>query len=655
MSTNVQELQTVEIPFKKLFPWEENVRTTVSTEGIEELSASIRSLGLLQSLVVKKAPRGKFSIVAGKRRFLAISLLVETGAWPSNSSIPCRLILNDRDLTELSLAENVQREAMHPADEVLAFQKLITNGMCVADIAARFGVSETVVNKRLALARVSPALLDKYRAGEMNLELLQAFTLSDDHTVQEQIWDELNRQPWNRLPRTVRSLLSQDAIPAHDKRVTFVGLDKYEASGGMVKRDLFSREDEAGVYVLDPAKLTRLASAKLEEIAESVKAEGWKWVDVQPEADYEFIHKHRRLRAQEATLAPEAQAEWEALSGEHERLQEQLENEGEENEPGAEEPTNTRLNEIEDRLARIEETRTEVYPDEVKAACGVVVTIEHDGSPKLLCGLLRKEDENALRPSVAGDSSPKAAPLKNGDRGASPYAASLIESLTAEKTAAIAAELTQNPHVALAAVVHALVLLQFGLDLHVYRTRSCLQISSTRPNLGDVKNSLAVASLERQQQEWLTQLPTEHTELWRWCLTQRQDTLLRLLAFCAASCVNAIQTKNDGDGRNRLPHADALASALEIDMTRWFTPTAENCFGRISKTLIAEALTEAGKTPDSTKLARKKTELAKLAEFEVAGTGWLPQPVRIASQSLPAAGDRLADGVDTDDTEGGAA
>ena len=120
MSTNVQELQTLEIPFKKLSPWEENVRTTVSTEGIEELTASIRSLGLLQSLVVKKAPHGKFSIVAGKRRFLAISRLVEAGAWPPNSSIPCRLILNGADLTELSLAENVQREVMHPADEFLA-------------------------------------------------------------------------------------------------------------------------------------------------------------------------------------------------------------------------------------------------------------------------------------------------------------------------------------------------------------------------------------------------------------------------------------------------------------------------------------------------------------------------------------------------------
>jgi len=70
---NTQELQTVDIPLKKLLAWEENVRTTTADEGLQELTASIRSLGLLQSLVVKKAPRGKFAVVAGKRRLQALS------------------------------------------------------------------------------------------------------------------------------------------------------------------------------------------------------------------------------------------------------------------------------------------------------------------------------------------------------------------------------------------------------------------------------------------------------------------------------------------------------------------------------------------------------------------------------------------------------
>ena len=64
-----------------------------------------------------------------------------------------------------------------------------------------------------------------------------------------------------------------------------------------------------------------------------------------------------------------------------------------------------------------------------------------------------------------------------------------------------------------------------------------------------------------------------------------------------------------------------------MDMTRWFEPTAENFFGRVSKAQTLSALSEAGKTvPDSAKL--KKAELAAMAEQELHGTGWLPAPVR---------------------------
>ena len=74
---NLQKLETVEIPLSKLTPWNDNVRTSGAEEDLDEFVASIRSVGLLQSLVVKKASRGTFVIGAGKRRFLALSQLAE--------------------------------------------------------------------------------------------------------------------------------------------------------------------------------------------------------------------------------------------------------------------------------------------------------------------------------------------------------------------------------------------------------------------------------------------------------------------------------------------------------------------------------------------------------------------------------------------------
>ena len=74
---NLTKLETVEIPLNKLTLWDDNVRTSGAEEGLDELIASICSVGLLQSLVVKKASRGTFIIGAGKRRFLALSQMAE--------------------------------------------------------------------------------------------------------------------------------------------------------------------------------------------------------------------------------------------------------------------------------------------------------------------------------------------------------------------------------------------------------------------------------------------------------------------------------------------------------------------------------------------------------------------------------------------------
>jgi ParB family transcriptional regulator, chromosome partitioning protein len=132
---------------------------------------------------------------------------------------------------------------MHPADEFEAFQKLVEKGQSVADVAARFGVSESVVTRRLALARVSPSLLKLYRVGEINLDLLQAFTLSDDHELQEQIWTGL--PTWNRRADVIRQMVTSDAVSGIEMRVLFVGLESYEAAGGRVRRDLFWRAMKA--------------------------------------------------------------------------------------------------------------------------------------------------------------------------------------------------------------------------------------------------------------------------------------------------------------------------------------------------------------------------------------------------------------------------
>jgi ParB family chromosome partitioning protein len=148
------------------------------------------------------------------------------------------------------------------------------------------------------------------------------------------------------------------------------------------------------------------------------------------------------------------------------------------------------------------------------------------------------------------------------------------------------------------------------------------------------KGSKAALFLEEQRASWLSQLPHDEKAVWQWCIEQDDATLLRLLAFLAATSLDAIQQSKPHDGSgNRVAHGNAVAAALGIDMTQWFTPTAENFFDRISKMRICEALLEAGKDGGPSREAFKKGELSKLAEQEIAGSGWLPEPLRIANDS----------------------
>jgi ParB family chromosome partitioning protein len=154
-----------EIPLNKLKPSPANVRKTGADLGLEEFAASIAAHGLIQPLVVEPERNGEGSetgcylVTAGERRRKALRLLAKQRRIKKTEPIPC-LMKADGIASEISLAENVIRTNMHPADQFEAFQKLHEDdGLGIEEIAARFGVTPSVVKQRLKLAAVSPALM----------------------------------------------------------------------------------------------------------------------------------------------------------------------------------------------------------------------------------------------------------------------------------------------------------------------------------------------------------------------------------------------------------------------------------------------------------------------------------------------------------------
>jgi ParB family chromosome partitioning protein len=142
------------IPLSKLIPSAANVRKTGATAGIAELAASIKAHGLLQNLQVQPAEGGKFEVVAGRRRLAALKRLARNKDVEKLVEIPCQII-EEGDAAEISLAENVMRLPMHPADQFDAFRALAETGKGPEEIAARFGCSPATVRQRLK-RRVEP-------------------------------------------------------------------------------------------------------------------------------------------------------------------------------------------------------------------------------------------------------------------------------------------------------------------------------------------------------------------------------------------------------------------------------------------------------------------------------------------------------------------
>ena len=206
-----------EVPLSGLTLEPENVRKTSANEFAEaELIASIKAHGLLENLVARADDPGhdaakRFAVVAGGRRLAALKALAEDGTLDADHPAPCKIAANG-NAGELSLAENVIRIAMHPADQVVAFSALAQSGVTVAAIAARFGVTERLVEQRLRLGNAAPELLDAYRADTIDLETMKAFSVTTDHDRHRAIWERVAGQGYRPSAWQVKRMPAEERV-----------------------------------------------------------------------------------------------------------------------------------------------------------------------------------------------------------------------------------------------------------------------------------------------------------------------------------------------------------------------------------------------------------------------------------------------------------
>jgi ParB family chromosome partitioning protein len=622
--------QMLLVPLSRLRPSRRNVRKTAGP-SIEALAASIERVGLLQNLTVTLASDGEhYEVVAGGRRCAALKLLAKKRRIAKDWEVPC-LLVADSSARTASLTENVQREAMQPADQFEAFAALVAEGRPVEDIAADFGVTPLVVQRRLKLANVSPRLMADYRADALSLEQLMALAVTDDHVAQEAAFYEAPE--WQRSPAALRQRLTEREIGADHALVHFVGLNAYTAAGGGIRRDLFADDEDTGTTLTDAALQERLVREKLEALAEPVHAEGWAWVEAVPHlspAERQAFQNAPRTRRE--PTAREVRR-MEVLQGRITRTDAALEEAYDADDEDKAETLHQRHEALATELEAVQ-SQLSGHAPEVRAMAGAIVTLDREGQPLIHRRLLRDAEAKVLRALDAarqravsgrtpGDDGSNSDGSTTGDapHGAEHLSDRLAQRLSAHRTAALQIEFARQPQAALAALVHALVqqALQGG-----YRNALPLGLRmSLRDRLEDLApdwpESPAALALRELRQAWAERLPQEPGELLAVLLDKSQDELVQLLALCTAPAVDVVTSRATASQ----PGAE-LAQALRLDMAAWWKPTADSYFQHVPKAAILNAVAQfaPNEVPRLSKL--KKAEIALEAERLAEGSGWMP-------------------------------
>ena len=477
--------------------------------------------------------------------------------------------------------------------------------------------------------RSSPKLAEK--------STVRHFDVSGDHERQKQVFERL-KVSYDKQPYVIRRMLTEGAVRASDKRAQFVGLDPYVAAGGTVLRDLFQSDD--GGWLQDVALVNRLVAEKLEREAEPIRAEDWKWIEVAPDFAYGHSYGLRQLRGETMQLTPDEHSAHDALQAEYDRLEETNAEADE-----LSEEVDRRLAEIETVLAAFDERPMTFDPAEIVHS-GAFVSIDGAGRLRVDRGYVRPEDETLVEtepdtatndgqgtqalsePEIDGQPEPETRELEE-DEALKPMPDRLMTELTAHRTLALRHALGEQPDVAFLTGLHALCVKAF----YRYALDSCLEIDLKSVGFGaqapGLNDTALAASFHRRHQAWMAALPDEPTELWDALTAFETDSRQALFAHCVSLAVNAVFETNDRRPR-ALAHADRLAEALSLDMVAaGWSPTIENYLGRVTKARILEAVREA-KGEGAAELIQhlKKGEMAEKAQELLAGSGWLPEPLR---------------------------
>jgi ParB family transcriptional regulator, chromosome partitioning protein len=637
------------IPLNKLVRSPRNVRRHSDAAADGELKASVAEYGILQNLVVRAAPRGKFEVEAGERRRRALLALVDDKIVDKDHEVTC-LVLGADTSIGASLAENFHRLAMNPADEAQAFASLMADGASAEDVARRFGLTVRFVEGRLRLSTLAPVVFEALASGAITLDLAKAFGATSDQEIQARVFEQVSSAYYAPTADSIRRMVLTGTVKGSDPRAKLVGRDAYVAAGGRIERELFDDDDSESWA--DVALLETLATAKMEEQAAALAAEqGLAWVKptLEPYASHNLIEGLVRLPAEPAPLTEAELARLDELDASYDAHAAIVEDEDSAEEAVA--AAEATIEAIERECQDIRNRQPVLAPD-LKAEAGMILVLARDGTPVLqpvFYGERQVEE-------IGNDEIEVVSADGSGGKRRAAMSKRLVDELAMQRRDVLALHIASDPGLALDLMV-------FTLADRDWSGRPATTLRGGAPGgpiIGfEAKDAPATASL--------VELRSGLDESWRAGadMSARFDLFRALDDDARASWLGFVMAQTleaslNLAGERHIAFHDHLGAMIDIDMAQWWRPTAANFFDRVSKQVILDALTDVGGTDLSARFASvKKGDLAMSAERVFAGTyitevevreralAWVPSVMRFVAAepdpSLDDAGDDTAD------------
>ena len=622
MKTQVaSELKIRGIPLSMLVPNPENIRRYVSETGLKELAQSILTQGLLQNLNVRKNAQGKYETKAGNRRLRALRDLAKRGLIAKDYVAPCQVLSCQNDV-EVALAENMQREAMHPADEIEAYAILNDNGrgMTPEMIGDRFGKSHMTVRRRLKLAKVSPKIMQLFREDKATLEQLEALAITDDQAKQEEAYFEA-KQDWEPNPHQLRARLTSDLVKASDPLAKFVGPAAYKKAGGEMICDLFDG-DKGGNYS-SRALLMNLGMIKLEDALKPYVGQGWKHLS--PILNFSSW-EHMVLRPLPQPLQP-AQAQRRAVL----LVKLDLLEEGE-----GELTAKQKLqhDKIIDEVETIDESAKAFTPEQM-ALSGVVAYVSHDGKLAVELGVVQDADKKAA--GQIGKEGARDDVKAEGQFSADTELLSnaVVLDLTKHQTVALGAHLASQHDFAFRLMVFTLARQNYCSGGSQGAIDMAVKFSSVTQSQQDPDNMLAYEEAHKRRQAIVALAPKDEERLWVWAMTASDARLKEVLAQLVANGLNVVRQNGQSLSQTRRNDLARIVKQTQFNFRAWWQPSA-SFFKRVSKSIAVKAVTEC-KLPQELAAGIEKAakpEAVKASVEALKPTDWVPacmRPVELAA------------------------